>query len=99
MPKIQCDIAVIGSDVIGLCCGYALKKLGLSVEFVAIDESPRHWTAPWVGIHARKGKLDWAAILPRSETGRQLPPLQLSTSQARVTLEPRRACTSSEMAS
>ena len=88
MPKIQCDIAVIGNDVIGLCCGYALKKLGLSVEFVAIDESPRHWTAPWVGIHPRKGKLDWAAILPRSETGAQVPPLQLSTSQARLTLEP-----------
>ena len=88
MPKIQCDIAVIGNDVIGLCCGYALKKLGLSVEFVAIDESPRHWTAPWVGIHPRKGKLDWAAILPRSETGAQLPPLQLSTSQARLSLEP-----------
>ena len=27
MPKIQCDIAVIGNDVIGLCCGYALKSL------------------------------------------------------------------------
>ena len=88
MPKIQCDIAVIGSDIIGLCCGYALKKLGLSVEFIAIDESPRHWTAPWVGVHARKGKLDWAAILPRSETGTELPPLQLSTNQARLTLEP-----------
>ena len=41
-----------------------------------------------VGIHPRKGKLDWTAILPRSETGAQLPPLQLSTSQARLTLEP-----------
>ena len=98
MPKIQCDIAVIGSDVIGLCCGYALKKLGLSVEFIAIDERPRHWTAPWVGVHARKGKLDWAAILPRSETGRELPPLQLSTNQARVTSSPR-ASAFSEVAS
>ena len=87
MPKIQCDIAVIGSDVIGLCCGYALKKLGypsnlsLSVRVHAI------------GLH-----LGLAFILAKasltgpqsylSETGTQLPPLQLSTSQARLSLEP-----------
>ena len=48
MPKIQCDIQ-LRNDVIGPAA-LRTQKLGLSVEFVAIDESPRHWTAP-AGIH------------------------------------------------
>ncbi len=88
MREVQCDIAVIGNDSIGLCCGYALKKLGLKVEFIAIDDTPRHWLAPWVALHPRKGKLDWTAILPKPDPTMPLDPLQLCTSQSRLTLDP-----------
>ena len=88
MRDISCDIAVIGTDYVGLCCGYALRKLGLKVEFVSITDQPSSWLSPWVQLHGRPGKLDWSEILPKQSDSETLGPLQLSSAQSRISLEP-----------
>ena len=88
MRDISCDIAVIGSDYVGLCCGYALRKLGLKVEFISIKDQPSSWLSPWVQLHGRPNRLDWRQILPKPSKSQSLSPLQLSCAQSRISLEP-----------
>lgn len=88
MRDIHCDIAVIGTDLIGLCCGYALRKLGLKVEIIAIDDLEPTWLAPWVQLPGRPKRIDWSQILPRAKDGVALAPLQLSNEKVRISLEP-----------
>ena len=88
MRDIQCDIAVIGTDYVGLCCGFALRKLGLKVEFISIEQVPSAWLAPWVHLHGRPGGLDWTDILPKASPDQSIAPLQLGYDPFRITLEP-----------
>ena len=98
MAEFDFDAVVVGAGAVGLACGYALSKRGLSVAVLEkVNRLPKPSLAPSRGcVRARRGvplrrplaldKPTHAAWRPRTRVLRDLP--ELRSAQAAIGLLP-----------